>query len=243
MRTHAENPMFKVIEKNAHGHSHEHMRVDSTMTKAIFLLFLVVVSAFLTIVNPVVMNLVASFWWIPIFGGIVLVIVAAFAPKTAVVIAPVYSVLEGAFLGFITYFFEMIYPGIALQAILLTLGVAVVAFIAYRTGLVKVTKTFMKIVIFSTMAIFLTYMVSLGLSFFGTTIPLIHESGPVGIIFSLVVVAIASLNFILDIHFIEESEKAHAPKYLEWFGAMSLIITLVWLYIEILKLLAKLRDN
>jgi uncharacterized YccA/Bax inhibitor family protein len=122
------------------------------------------------------------------------------------------------------------------------MGTLVALLLAYRSGLIKVTKNFRLGVIAATGAIFLVYMISFIMSFFGSSIGFIHDSGPIGIGFSLVVVVIASLNLVLDFDFIEKGEEAGAPKYMEWYAAFGLLITLVWLYLEMLRLLAKLRD-
>lgn len=175
-------------------------------------------------------------------GGFIVAIVTIFKKTWAPFTSPLYAALEGAFLGGISASFEVMYEGIVAQAILLTMGTLVALLLAYRSGLIKVTKNFRLGVIAATGAIFLVYMISFIMSFFGSSIGFIHDSGPIGIGFSLVVVVIASLNLVLDFDFIEKGEEAGAPKYMEWYAAFGLLITLVWLYLEMLRLLAKLRD-
>lgn len=150
---------------------------------------------------------------------------------------------EGLFLGGISSIFEAQFPGIVIQAVGLTLGTLVGLLFAYKSGLIKVTENFKLGVAAATGGIFLIYMASFVLGFFGVGIPFIHESGLIGIGFSLVVVVIAALNLVLDFDFIERGAEAGAPKYMEWYGAFGLMVTLIWLYLEMLRLLAKLRSR
>jgi len=139
--------------------------------------------------------------------------------------------------------FEKSYPGIVIQAVGLTFGVLFCLLLAYKSRLIKVTVNFRLGVVAATGGIAVFYLVSMALGFFGVQIPFIHNSGPLGIGFSLFVVTIASLNLVMDFDFIERGAKCRAPKYMEWYGAFGLIVTLVWLYLEILRLLSKLRSR
>ena len=138
---------------------------------------------------------------------------------------------------------ELSYPGIVIQAVGLTFGTLFSLLLAYKSGLIKVTQNFRMGVFAATGAIALFYLVSMVLGFFNIQIPMIHQSGPIGIGFSLFVVGIAALNLVLDFDFIEQGAHSGAPKYMEWYGAFGLLVTLIWLYLEILRLLAKLRDR
>ena len=175
-------------------------------------------------------------------GGFVLALIIICRKKSAPYLAPVYAILEGLALGGLSVMMELRFPGIVLQAILLTMGILFGLLFIYRAGIIKVTENFKLMVASATMGIALVYLVSFIGSFFGFQIPMIHEGGTVGIIFSLVVVAIASLNLVMDFDFIEEAAEKRVPKYMEWYGAFGLMVTLIWLYIEILRLLSKLRD-
>jgi uncharacterized YccA/Bax inhibitor family protein len=135
------------------------------------------------------------------------------------------------------------FPGIVLQAVGLTLAAFAVMLFLYRARIIKVTQKFRTVMLVAIGAIALTYLVGMVLSFFGTGIPLIHESGPVGIIFSLIVVCVAALSLLLDFDFIENAEKEKLPQTLEWVAVLGLLVTIVWLYIEILQLLAKIQDR
>lgn len=174
-------------------------------------------------------------------GAFVVAIITCFARHLSPITAPIYAALEGLFLGGISAVFNMEYRGIVMQAIMLTMGVLAVMLVAYKTGMIKPTRRFVTGVVAATGAICLVYVVSFILSIFGVSFPMIHSSGPIGILFSVIVVIVAALNLILDFAVIEEGEKSEAPKYMEWYGAFALMVTLVWLYLEILRLLAKLN--
>jgi uncharacterized YccA/Bax inhibitor family protein len=178
-----------------------------------------------------------------LIGGFVMVLITVFKKEWSMVTTPIYALLEGLFLGGISAIFEAQYPGIVIQAIALTFGTMFCLLVAYTSRLIKVTQNFRLGIAAATGGIFLIYLVSFGLSFFGINIPYIHESGLVGIGFSLFVVVIAALNLVLDFDFIENGAERGAPKYMEWYGAFGLMVTLVWLYIEILRLLSKLRSR
>jgi uncharacterized YccA/Bax inhibitor family protein len=176
-------------------------------------------------------------------GGFITALVTIFVPKVSPATAPIYAALEGLVLGAISAVFETLYPGIVIQAVGLSIGVLAVMLFVYGTGIIRATEKFKIGVVAATGAICLVYLVDIVISWFGTRLPFIHEAGPVGIGFSLVVVVIAALNLILDFDFIEQGVRLRAPKYMEWYGGFSLLVTLVWMYLEILRLLAKLRGG
>ncbi len=178
-----------------------------------------------------------------VIGGLVMAMITIFKKTWAPVTAQLYAVFEGMALGGISALFEMMYPGIVVQAVALTFGTLLALLFAYTTGIIKATENFKLGVAAATGGIFLVYMVSFVLSFFGTSVPFIHNSGMIGIGFSLFVVVIAALNLVLDFDFIENGAEQGAPKYMEWYSAFGLMVTLVWLYLEILRLLAKLQDR
>ena len=157
--------------------------------------------------------------------------------------APLYALAEGLFLGGVSSLFEARFPGIVMQAVLLTFGTLFALLMAYRSGLVRATENFKLGVVAATGGIALVYLATIVLGFFGIGIPYIHESGLVGIGFSLFVVVVAALNLVLDFDFIETGVEQGAPKYMEWYGAFGLMVTRVWLYIEFLRLLAKLQSR
>jgi len=159
------------------------------------------------------------------------------------VTAPVYALLEGLCLGALSGFFETQFPGIVLQAVGLTFGTLLALLVAYKSGVIKATENFKLGVVAATGGIALVYIATLVLGFFGVAIPFIHGSGPLGILFSLFVVVIAALNLVLDFDFIESGAAQGAPRFMEWYAAFGLMVTLIWLYLEILRLLAKLRSR
>ena len=176
-------------------------------------------------------------------GGFIVALITVFKKTVAPITAPIYALLEGLFIGGISSIFEAQYPGIVIQAVGLTFGTLFALLFAYKSGFIKATENFKLGVVAATGSIMLIYFASILLGFFGIRIPFIHDSGPLGILFSLVVVVIAALNLVLDFDFIEHGAEQGAPKFMEWYAAFGLIVTLVWLYIEILRLLAKLRSR
>lgn len=177
-------------------------------------------------------------------GGFAVAMVTSFKRDWAPVTSPIYAVLEGLFIGGISLVMEQRFPGLVLQAVLLTFGVMFALLAAYQTRIIRPSETFKSVIVAATFGIVIVYLVSMvSQLFFHTEIPLINGSGPLGIAFSLVVVGIAALNLVLDFDFIENGVAYGAPKWMEWYAAFALTVTLVWLYIEILRLLSKLRRN
>jgi uncharacterized YccA/Bax inhibitor family protein len=176
--------------------------------------------------------------------GFIVAMVTIFKPTWAATTAPIYAALEGVFLGALSSVIEARgYKGIALQAVSLTMGTLFVMLVLYSTRVIKVTQRLATGIIAATGAIALLYFVTIILSFFHVSVPFIHSAGPIGIGFSLFVVALAAFNLLLDFDYIEKSAAQGAPKSMEWYGAFGLIVTLVWLYLEILRLLQKLQDR
>jgi uncharacterized YccA/Bax inhibitor family protein len=177
-------------------------------------------------------------------GGFVVAMATSFKRNWAPITSPIYAVLEGLFIGGISLVMEQRFPGLVLQAVLLTFGVMFALLAAYQSRIIRPSQTFKAVIVGATFGIVIVYLVSMSLQlFFHVGIPLITDNGPIGIIFSLVVVGIAALNLVLDFDFIENGVASGAPKWMEWYAAFGLIVTLVWLYIEILRLLAKMRRN
>ncbi|MCH2669621.1 MAG: Bax inhibitor-1/YccA family protein [Gammaproteobacteria bacterium] len=177
-------------------------------------------------------------------GGLVFALVTIFKKQWAGITAPIYALLQGLFLGGISAIFESQYPGIVIQATGLTLGTLASLLLLYKLGIIKPTENFRLMIVSATMGIGVLYLISFVMNMFGSTgIGFIHSNGLFGIGFSLFVVAIAALNLVLDFDFIEQGSEHGAPKYMEWFGAFSLMVTLIWLYLEMLRLLAKLRSR
>jgi uncharacterized YccA/Bax inhibitor family protein len=178
-----------------------------------------------------------------VLGGFGAAIATAFRPTWAPITTPIYAALEGLALGAISLVFETRYPGIAGQAVFLTFGTLGALLVAYRSGVVRATEKFKLGVLAATGGIALLYFVDIVMGFFGTSIPMIHGATPLGIGFSVVVVVIAALNLVLDFDLIESGAARGAPKYFEWYGAFALLVTLVWLYLELIRLLSKLNER
>jgi uncharacterized YccA/Bax inhibitor family protein len=176
-------------------------------------------------------------------GGFIVALVTIFKKTWAPVTAPIYALLEGLALGGISAIFELRFPGIAIQAVSLTFGTLAVLLLVYRSGAIPVTENFKLGVVAATGGIALFYLATIVLGFFGVHFTTINGSGPIGIGFSIFVVIIAALNLVLDFDFIENAVGAGAPKYMEWYAAFGLMVTLIWLYFEILRLLSKLRSR
>jgi uncharacterized YccA/Bax inhibitor family protein len=176
-------------------------------------------------------------------GGLIVAMVTIFKKQWAGITAPIYALLEGLVLGSISAMLEVRFPGIAIQAVSLTFGTLVILLLAYRSGLIAVTEKFRLGIIAATGGIALFYIVEIVLGFFGIHFTAVNGSGAIGIGFSVFVVIIAALNLVLDFDFIETGVRVGAPKYMEWYGAFGLMVTLIWLYFEILRLLSKIRSR
>lgn len=238
------------------------MTVQGTVNKCFVLLALIVMSAsvvwtkFFDVARPLIEGapyggspqtpqFVFLAMWGGAIGGFIMALVTTFKKDWAPVSAPVYALLEGLFIGGISAFFELQYPGIVIQAVGLTFGTLFALLLIYKSGMIQVTQKFRLGIAAATGAIMLFYLVVWIASFFGANLfyDVRWGSSPIGIGFSLVVVTIAALNLVLDFDFIERGSQSGVPKYMEWYGAFGLMVTLVWLYIEILRLLAKMRNR
>jgi uncharacterized YccA/Bax inhibitor family protein len=222
----------------------EVMTLQGTVNKTGLLLTLIIVAAFYTWNIYFSTNDPASivgYLLVGTIGGLIVGVVTAFKKTWAPVLAPAYAVLQGLALGGISAIFEAEMPGIVLEAMTLTFGIFAVLLVLYKTEVIKASENFKLIVASATGGIALYYLVSMFGGMFGFQLPLIHDNTTGGIIFSLFVVAIASMNLVVDFDFIEQGAEQRCPKYMEWYGAFGLMVTLVWLYLEILRLLAKSR--
>jgi uncharacterized YccA/Bax inhibitor family protein len=231
----------------AYGADRENaMTIQGTVNKTGILLALTLIAAawtwnkFFTSGTP---ESLAPWTMIGAFGGFIVALVTVFKKTWSSVTAPVYAVLEGLFLGGISATFEARFPGIVIQAVGLTFGTLLCLLMAYRSGLIRATENFKLGVMSATGAIALFYLVTMILGFFGVRMPFIHESGIIGIGLSVFIVIIAALNLVLDFDFIEQGSVTGVPKYMEWYAAFGLMVTLIWLYLEILRLLSKLRSR
>jgi uncharacterized YccA/Bax inhibitor family protein len=218
------------------------MTIQGTVSRTAMLLALLFAATLLTW-NPTAPQDSTGWIMIGAIAGFVVALITIFNKKAAPVTAPIYALCEGALLGGISSIFEKQFPGIVLQAVLLTFGTLGALLLAYTSRLIKATENFKLGVVAATGGIALFYLISMILGFFGVQIPMIYGNSPIGIGFSVVVVIVAALNLVLDFDFIEQGAERGAPKYMEWYAAFGLIVTLVWLYLEILRLLSKLQSR
>jgi uncharacterized YccA/Bax inhibitor family protein len=226
------------------------MTLNGTVNKTAFLLVITLAGALFTWAqfsaamaagNP---GAVMPYVWGGAIGGFVVALVTIFKKEWAAVTAPLYAVLEGLFLGAVSAMFELRFPGIVMQAVGLTFGTLAALLLAYRSGLIRATENFKLGVVAATGGIALLYLVNIGMRLFGFEgMGFIHESSTLGILFSVAVVIVAALNLVLDFDFIEHGVERGAPKYMEWYAAFGLLVTLVWLYLELLRLLSKLQSR
>jgi uncharacterized YccA/Bax inhibitor family protein len=222
------------------------MTLSGTVNKIGILLLLCIATAALTwrtFLQTGDASSVGGLMVIGLIGGLIFAMITIFKQSWAPVTAPIYALLEGLVLGGISAITNARYPGIGIQAVSLTFGTLFVLLLAYSSGLIKVTDKMRLGIVAATGGICAFYVLEMVLGFFGVHFATINGSGTVGILFSLFVVAIAALNLVLDFDFIEQGVAVGAPKYMEWYGAFGIMVTLVWLYLEILRLLSKMRSR
>lgn len=212
------------------------MTISGTINKTIVLFLLLLLGASISWYQPS-----QIFIWGGAIGGFIVAMVTIFKKEWSPVTAPIYAGLEGLFLGGISLMYANMYDGIVYNAVMLTLGTFAAMLLAYRLGWIEVTKKFRMGVVAATGGIFLVYIASFILGFFGINMSLIHGTGTMSIVFSFIIVGVAALNLVLDFDMIEKGAEADAPKYFEWYTSFGLMVTLIWLYIEILRLLAKFQ--
>lgn len=237
------NPaLSKKTFDNLKSKTGEVMTLDGAVNKIAISLAVLLFAAYYTYTNAVM-----NFVWVGSIGGFIVALVTIYKKEWAPVTVPIYAVLEGLALGGISKLYaEMFEPGIVPQAISLTLGILIALLFAYKTKIIKVTENFKLGVFAATMGLLIVYLISYFMSVFGGTgLPIMNPANAsvLSIGFSLFVVVIASLNLVMDFDFIEKGVENSAPKYMEWYSAFGLLLTLIWLYVEILRLLAKLSSR
>ena len=224
----------------------ETMTLNGTVNKTGILLVCAMATAywtweqFLASGNPAS---VGGWMMLGLIGGLVMAMVTIFKKEWAGVTAPAYALCEGLVLGGMSAMFELRWPGIAIEAVSLTFGVLLVLLLAYRSGLIRVTNKMRLGIVAATGAIMLFYLAEMVMGFFGMHLTALNGSGPLGIGISLIIVGVAAMNLVLDFDMIETGVRMGAPKYMEWYGAFGLMVTLVWLYMEMLRLLSKLNSR
>jgi uncharacterized YccA/Bax inhibitor family protein len=228
----------------------EKMTIQGTVNKSFLLIGFVLVSAYYSWQSAYpdgwshdTAPSIPGWYPIAIFAALIIAFIIIFKKTSAPFLAPVYAIFEGLTLGALSSIFEHRYPGIVMQAVFCTLGTFIALLTAYKTGIIKVTDNFRLGIAAATGGIAIVYLIDLVLMYFGRNVPFIHENGILGIAVSLFVTAIAALNLVMDFDFIERGAESGAPKYMEWYAAFGLLVTLIWLYLEILNLLSKGRKK
>ena len=238
MRRSGNPALSKRTFNNLKSTTGEVMTLDGTVNKTAMSLAILLFAAYYTYSNAIM-----DYVLIGLIGGFIVALVTIFKKEWSPITVPIYAVLEGLYLGGVSKMFgNMFEPGIVPQAICLTLGILIALLFAYKTKIIKVTENFKLGVFAATAGILVVYLISVLMSAFGGRgLPIMDPTNTsmISIGFSLFVVGIASLNLVMDFDFIEQGVENGAPKYMEWYGAFGLLITLIWLYLEILKLLAK----
>ena len=236
------NPVLTSNAFNTTSVSSETMTINGTVNKTFLSLTLLMVTGYYTFMSGQIMSGFAIFSLIAAF---IVAIITMYKKEWSPITVPIYAILEGIGLGWISYSFNSLYDGIVLSAICITVSILLAMLMIYRSGLIKPTENFKLGVAAATGGIFVLYMINFVMSFFGSQMGImnIQNASLMSIGFSLFVIVIAALNLVVDFDFIEEGAEKGAPKYMEWFGAFGLMVTLVWLYLEILRLLAKLRSR
>lgn len=222
----------------------ETMTIEGTVNKTGLLLLICLATSswiWTQTYNAIDPSVALPWMWGGVLGGLVVAIATSVKPQWAPISAPLYAALEGLALGGISAWYAQSYPGILVQAVALTFGTLFVMLLAYRSGLVRATPRFRKVIGIAMGAILLFYAVTLLLGLFGIDTGYFNAGGTLGIIISLVIVTVAALRMVLDFDMIEQGVQQGAPKAMEWYGAFALIVGLVWLYLEILRLLARVR--
>ena len=234
------NPVLTKETFNTLSSSSRQMTIEGTVNKTALSLFLLIGTGYLTFnaISPAIIFTCG-------IGGFIVAIVTVFKKNWAPITVPIYAILEGALLGGVSFMYNSLYDGIVTNAIFLTVGILLALLTAYRSGIIKPTENFKLGIFAATGGIALVYFVNFIMGFFGSSMGImqIDNASPLSIGFSIVVVIIAALNLVLDFDFIEEGAEKGAPKYMEWYGAFGLLVTLIWLYLEILRLLAKLNSR
>lgn len=249
------NPVFgrNIFNQSVSGTSEGVMTVNGTINKTGLMLLIVIFAASFTWrkffgaidpANPMVMPSGIMTWtMVGAIGGLVMALITSFSPRRSAMTAPIYAVFEGLFLGAVSAMFEARFPGLVMRAVSLTFGVFLIMLMLYRSGTLRATNQFKKIMFAAMGGLMLVYLVSFIAGLFGANLTFLFGNGAFGIGFSLVVVAIAAFSLILDFDMIDVGASQGAPQYMEWYCAFGLMVTLIWLYVELLRLLSKFASR
>ncbi|WP_159023605.1 Bax inhibitor-1/YccA family protein [Formosa sp. L2A11] len=238
--------VFTKARVKSSAHLEDVMTINGTVNKTAFLGLVVLLTAYITwdlYQKSLDIALIKPYLLVGTVGALIVAVIIIFKTKTAPYLAPVYCALQGLALGGLSALMEEQFPGIVLEAIVLTFGILFSLLLIYRLGIIKATENFKLIIVSATAGIGLYYLASIIGSFMGFNLPFIHDNSIGSIVFSLFIVIIASLNLVIDFDFIEKGAEAKVPKYMEWYAAFGLMVTIIWLYIELLRLLGKSKSR
>jgi len=253
--TKSSNPVFgkNIFNQTATSTDDGVMTVNGTVNKTGLMLLIVIFAAtftwrkFFGAIDPAIPGVmpqgIMGWTMVGLIGGFITAIITTFSPRRAAMTAPIYAVFEGLFLGAVSAIFEAMYPGLVMRAVSLTFGVFFIMLLLYRSGTIRATEKFRTVIFAATGGIALVYLVSFIAGMFGVHFEFLYGTSLMSIGISLVVVVIAALNLILDFDMITQGSNARAPKYMEWYGAFGLMVTLIWLYLEMLRLLSKIASR
>jgi uncharacterized YccA/Bax inhibitor family protein len=237
----------KLLQKSIRAEQGQTMTARGTLNKFGFLFLMVMATSIFSWNSFFGGKDVTGYLWTGMIGGLVIAMVIIFKQTWAPFLSPAYALFEGLFVGSISAIYQNAFgklaPSIVLQAVLLTFGTVIAMYALYNFRIIKATEKFRSVIFMATGGIAVFYLIAMVLRFFGMDIPFIHEGSLMGIGFSIFVTAIAALNLILDFDMIEKGSAMGAPKYMEWYCSFGLLVTIVWLYIEILRLLGKLTQR
>ena len=223
----------------------ETMTINGAINKAIILSLILMLSALVSVYFVLEKNLELLYPAVIVssIGAVILAIIMAFKKETAKTLSILYAILEGIAIGGISFVFNAVYDGIVVQAVFFTSADLLVMLLLYKFRIIKVNDKFRSVIFGATLCIAIVYLINFILGFFKMSVPFLNDSSPIGIGISVAIVAIASFNLLLDFDFIEQGANANMPKYFDWYSAFGLLVTLVWLYLEILRLLSKVRSR
>ena len=223
----------------------ETMTINGAINKAIILSLILMLSALVSVYFVLEKNLELLYPAVIVssIGAVILAIIMAFKKETAKTLSILYAILEGIAIGGISFVFNAVYDGIVVQAVFFTSADLLVMLLLYKFRIIKVNDKFRSVIFGATLCIAIVYLINFILGFFKMSVPFLNDSSPIGIGISVAIVAIASFNLLLDFDFIEQGANANMPKYFEWYCAFGLLVTLIWLYLEILRLLSKVRSR
>ena len=239
------NPMLRdsVFEKNRIVLDGEPMTRGGAIGKTVLLFLILCAGAYFGFTSVGTVMGTPAVWIALLVGGTALSFITAFVPRVSPVTAPLYALAEGALVGCISAAFESLYSGIIVEAVLITFAMFLVTLVFYSAGLIRVTNRFRIGVVMATLGIGLVYLLDMGLSLFGMSVPFLSSTSTWGIAINIFIVIIAGLNFMLDFDYIDRAQAMEAPKYMEWYMGYSLMVTFVWLYMEVLRLLSRIQSK